>query len=120
MLTQSRVDLARFRSDLREADIEEMVDTLLRTFLDDAHIRVAALENAVKGGNAKTIESAAHAFKSGAGTIRATRLADLLKEVEDAARTNGETPLSGDVLDQMRTEYAAVRLELETMLGNAS
>lgn len=106
------VDLAQFRADLREADIEDMVGTLLDTFRQDFPARLAALEQAVESGNAKAIESAAHAFKSGAGTIRATRLAELLREAEHGART-GSPSSAIDLLERVRTECAAVRLELE-------
>jgi len=78
----SHVDVDRFRGDLRAAGVEEMCGTLLKTFMEDCQGRFAALEQAVQQGNAKTIESAAHAFKSGAGTIRATLLADALAALE--------------------------------------
>ncbi|MDP9279777.1 MAG: hypothetical protein M3P00_10190 [Gemmatimonadota bacterium] len=47
------MDLQRFRDDLREAGVEEMVGTLLRTFMEDCPGRFAALEQAVQQGNAK-------------------------------------------------------------------
>lgn len=109
------VDVERFRSDLREADIEEMVDTLLGTFLEDSPKRLTALEHAVESGDAPAIERAAHAFKSGAGTIRATHLAELLRLAEVGAR-NGQ-PDSTDLLEQVRVEYAAVRRQLEASLS---
>jgi HPt (histidine-containing phosphotransfer) domain-containing protein len=106
------IDLPLFRADLREADIEEMVGTLLDTFREDLPRRLSALEQAVKGGDLIEIETAAHAFKSGAITIRATHLADLLRECEHGARTGSVFPATG-LIDQVRTECAAVRLELE-------
>jgi len=109
------VDIERFRSDLREADIEEMVDTLLGTFLEDSPERLTALEHAIEHGDAPAIESAAHAFKSGAGTIRATHLAELLRLAENGAR-NGQPDSSG-LLEQVRVEYAAVRRQLEATLS---
>jgi HPt (histidine-containing phosphotransfer) domain-containing protein len=106
------IDLALFRADLREAEIEEMVGTLLDTFHQDLPSRLVALEQAVESGDVTTIESAAHAFKSGASTIRATRLADLLKECEHGARTGSPSSSIG-LLELVRSECAAVRLELE-------
>jgi len=106
------VDLARFRTDLREAGVEEIIGTLLKTFAEDAPARFAALERAVKEGNAKAIESAAHAFKSGAGTIRATVLADGLAQAESTGR-GGDLESMTALLEQIRHEYLAVLSELE-------
>jgi HPt (histidine-containing phosphotransfer) domain-containing protein len=114
----SHVDLQRFRRDLREADIEDMVGTLLQTFMEDCPGRFAALEQAVQQGNAKAIESAAHAFKSGAGTIRATRLADALAAMEAAAHA-GRLESIGVSLEEIRSEQHAVLRELELTTHNA-
>ncbi|HEX9084230.1 MAG TPA: hypothetical protein VF836_05800, partial [Gemmatimonadaceae bacterium] len=37
------VDVERFRADLRAAGVEEMIGTLLETFVEDAPVRFAAL-----------------------------------------------------------------------------
>jgi HPt (histidine-containing phosphotransfer) domain-containing protein len=109
------IDLERFRADLREAGVEEMVGTLLKTFMEDCPGRFAALEQAVQQGNAKTIESAAHAYKSGAGTIRATLLADALAALEAAAHA-GRIESTGVSLEVIRSEHLAVLRELELIL----
>jgi HPt (histidine-containing phosphotransfer) domain-containing protein len=106
------VDLARFRTDLREAGVEDIIGTLLSTFVQDAPARFAALEQAVKEGSAKAIESAAHAFKSGAGTIRATLLAEGLGQAEATGRGGNLEAMTG-LLEQIRHEYLAVVRELE-------
>jgi HPt (histidine-containing phosphotransfer) domain-containing protein len=108
------VDLARFRTDLREAGVEEIIGTLLQTFVEDAPARFAALEQAVKDGNAKAVESAAHAFKSGAGTIRATLLAEDLGQAEDSGRAGNLESMTG-LLERIRHEYLAVVSELVAM-----
>jgi HPt (histidine-containing phosphotransfer) domain-containing protein len=110
------VDVERFRADLREAGVEEMIGTLLDTFVEDAPRRFAALEQATKSQDAKAVEAAAHAFKSGAGTIRATSLADLLAQVETAART-GRLDIVSDLLETIRYEYLVVMGELEAAHG---
>ena len=106
------VDLARFRTDLREAGVEDIIATLLHTFVQDAPGRFAALEQAVKEGSAKAVESAAHAFKSGAGTIRATVLAEGLAQAEATGRRGNLESMTG-LLEQIRHEYLAVVSELE-------
>ena len=112
------VDLERFRADLREAGVEEMVEALLQTFLEDCPGRFAALEKAVQEGDAKAIESAAHAFKSGSGTIRASVLAERLGFLEAAARA-GNLESIVVLLDQIRAEHLAVLRELRTTLYQA-
>lgn len=89
-----------------------MIGELLDTFVQDAPVRFAALELAIQGGDSKAIETAAHAFKSGAGTIRATFLADILLGIETAGRT-GRLETAGDLIEPMRNEYLAVMRELE-------
>jgi len=106
------VDLARFRTDLREAGVEDIIGTLLQTFVEDAPARFAALEQAVKEGNANAVESAAHAFKSGAGTIRATVLADGLAQAEAMGHA-GKLESMSALLEQIRHECLAVVRELE-------
>jgi len=108
-----RVDVERFRADLREGGVEEMLAILLETFVQDCPGRLAALEQAVKDGNPKTIESAAHAFKSGAGTVRATFLADGLRELEAAGHSGNLMGIAG-LVEQVRAECEAVLRELET------
>ena len=106
------MDVERFRAELREAGVEEMVGDLLETFRQDAPARLAALEDAVRGGDPATVQKAAHAFKSGAGTVRATALADMLARAEAAGRTNRLESL-GELMEQIRAEYLAVLHELE-------
>jgi HPt (histidine-containing phosphotransfer) domain-containing protein len=112
--TAPHVDLARFRTDLREAGVEDIIGTLLHTFVQDAPARFAALEQAVKERNAKAVESAAHAFKSGAGTIRATLLAEGLGQAEAAGVAGNLESMTG-LLEQIRDEYLAVVSELVAM-----
>jgi HPt (histidine-containing phosphotransfer) domain-containing protein len=106
------VDVARFRAELSEAGVEDMLGELLQTFMKDAPERLAALEHAMQGGDSKEIQSAAHAFKSGAGTIRATFLADILLTMETAGRT-GHLETARGLTEPMRLEYRAVMRELE-------
>jgi HPt (histidine-containing phosphotransfer) domain-containing protein len=113
------VDVERFRAELREAGVEEMIGTLLDTFVEDAPVRFAALEQATKNQDAKAVEVAAHAFKSGAGTIHATCLAVALRDAEMAGRT-GKLESTAELLEQVRTEYLAVVRELTERLANGN
>jgi HPt (histidine-containing phosphotransfer) domain-containing protein len=112
----SHVDIERFRGDLREAGVEEMTEPLLTTFVSDAATRFSAFEQAVASGDAKAMASAAHAFKSGAATIRATALAEQLAEAE-AAGISGKVKGMTAMVEQIRVEYLAVVRDLEALLG---
>jgi HPt (histidine-containing phosphotransfer) domain-containing protein len=110
------VDVERFRAELSEAGVEEMLGPLLATFVEDAPVRFAALERAVASGDAKAIETASHAFKSGAGTIHATVLATELAAAEIAAR-GGHLESISCLFVEIRSEHLAVLLELEATLA---
>jgi len=93
-----------------------MVGSLLQTFVEDCPARFAALKQAVEAGDAKAIESAAHAFKSGSGTIRATVLADRLAAAEAAAHAR-QLEATATLFEEIRIEHAAVLRELEAFLN---
>jgi HPt (histidine-containing phosphotransfer) domain-containing protein len=80
------VDVKGLRDELRAAGVEEIVTDLLGTFVRDAGGRVEALRAAAAANDLVALERAAHAYKSAAGTVRAQQLADLLKQVELAAK----------------------------------
>jgi HPt (histidine-containing phosphotransfer) domain-containing protein len=108
------VNLELFRADLREGGVEEMLDMLLHTFSEDCPRRFAALESAIDDGDSAAIQSTAHAFKSGAVTIRAEVLAAALSRVEEAGRT-GELASIPALLQQIREEHIAVMGQLDAM-----
>ena len=107
------VDLDELRADLREAGIEESLPVLVNLFLRDGPDRIDAITNAVRARNAAAIASTAHAMKSAAGAVRATRLMTLLATMERAA-TSGDVSGAVDQLDEVVTEHRAVRHYLES------
>jgi HPt (histidine-containing phosphotransfer) domain-containing protein len=111
---QPHVDIERFRADLREAGVEEMIGDLLETFIQDAPARFAAVEEAARSRDAKAIATAAHAFKSSATTIRASALGEMLYRAEVAGRANSIESLR-ELVEQIRTEHLAVLRELEAI-----
>jgi HPt (histidine-containing phosphotransfer) domain-containing protein len=96
--------------------VDEMLRPLLATFVEDAPVRFLALERAVASGEVKAIETAAHAFKSGAGTIHATVLATELAATEIAAHGGHLETIMG-LFVEIRSEYLAVLVELEAKLA---
>ena len=103
------VDVERLRTELREADVEEILGLLMETFITDCPQRLAALEIGAAARNLPAIRAAAHAFKSGAGTIRATALALMLSSVEASARA--------DSLASIDTDMAGIRVECASVLS---
>ena len=102
------VDVVRFRREMQEAGAEDAVDTILASFVVSVGERLEALNTAEASGDAAELQRAAHAYKSSAGAVRATRLAELLEVVELAAR-------DGDV-SVARRGIAGVRDESQRVL----
>ena len=109
------VDLDGFRRVLREGDIEEAMEDILREFIKDAPARLAALAAAAASEDARAIERAAHAFKSAAGTIRATSLAEALRQTE-AAGKSGDASGAIELLQRVQSEYVAAMSYLEVRI----
>ena len=101
------VDLQGFRDTMREAGVEDAVESMLEAFLQDAPRRIDQVEQAVSAKDVERIYQSAHAFKSAAGTINARRLADLLGEVEAAGRAGDDGKAAG-LLGLVLHEYQAV------------
>lgn len=105
------VDLAQFRAEMRSAGAEEAVDEILRVFVHDAPSKLDALTRAVAAADVPAMARAAHAFKSSAGTIHASRLAELLLRAETAAKS-GDAAAVIDGLPAIRQAYDAVMDDL--------
>ena len=80
------VDLAGFRALMREAGVESIVDETIAAFLREAPVSMDRLRTGIGAGDAKAIASAAHALKGASGSIRATRLAAVLEQMEAAGK----------------------------------
>ena len=72
------------------------------------------LEKAVSEGRADGIRQAAHAFKSAAGTIRATVLASLLEGMERAAK-EGDAAEAARRLPDVKRAHAAAMAQLNSI-----
>ncbi len=116
---KAAVDLEGFRAALEEAGVREMLPEMLRTFLQDASGRLAALEEAIAAADPSAVQQAAHAFKSAAGTIQAHRLAELLRQAEAHGRA-GQADRAASLLGDIQRETAAVCDTLREALGGAA
>jgi len=101
------VDLEGFRAAMREVGVESVVDAAVSLFVNDAPGRMDAVRTAIASAVAARIDTAAHAFKSGAGSIRAVRLAELLGEIESRAEA-GDVETARALAPKLEAEYDAV------------
>ena len=88
------------------------MEPILTAFLDDAPQSMERLNLAMAEKEITEIQSAAHAMKGASGTIKADALADLLRQVEEAARTDDLECATG-LHDRVRHEYDTVMVYLE-------
>lgn len=89
----------------------DFVDDLAQTYLEDAPLRLAALDDAAAAGDPAGLVAPAHTLKSSSASMGAVRLADLARELEAAAR-NGAVPDALDRVAAMRAEYERVAAAL--------
>ena len=110
------LDLSDFRATLARAGIAEVGNTILNTFLEDAPQRLTALRNAVSDAAAPEISREAHGLKSGAGNVRARRLATILEQMEGIA-SGGDSQAAAALLPRVEQELEralrAIRQELK-------
>jgi two-component system sensor histidine kinase/response regulator len=109
------VDLDGFRATMREAGVEDAAGEMIEVFLADAPPRMEAIEKAVTGGTPEAVSHAAHAYKSAAGTIQATRLAELLRGME-LAGSKGDVSAIAGLFTAVRDEHARVLAYLRRSL----
>ena len=105
------IDLEGFRRELQENGLDDLADELIETFSEDAPSRFEDLENAIGAADPEQIRRAAHAYRSGAATMHAKRLAGLLSEVEAAGRA-GDSVRPGALLEPLRREHEEVLRQL--------
>jgi HPt (histidine-containing phosphotransfer) domain-containing protein len=110
------VDLEGFRAAMREVGVESVVDSAVALFVNDAPGRMDAVRTAIAAAEASRIDTAAHAFKSGAGSIRAVRLAALLGEIETRAEA-GDIETARALAPTLEAEYDAVMVYLRGALA---
>ncbi len=99
------VRIGEFRSTMRAAGIEHVVDATIEVFLSEAPGRTDRLARALDARDADAIAAAAHALKSAARNIHAVDLGELLESLEAAARD--------DDLDRIGTLGTEVMTEFE-------
>lgn len=101
------IDLEGFRAAMRDSGIEEIVVPMLQLFGQEAPKGMAAIESTMAAGDLEAASRAAHSFKSSAGNVRAKALAELLQQLENAAKDN-DAARSARLLPSVRTAHEDV------------
>lgn len=101
------VDLEGFRSIMRDAGVEEVVDTTVEIYVEEAPEIFDALRAAAESGRLAEVRAQAHSLKSSSGNIRATGLADHMRRLERAA-TDGDGPRVAESMAAATREFEAV------------
>jgi CheY-like chemotaxis protein len=101
------VDVEGFRAEMRAAGVESAVEATLGVFMVDAPKRWETLTATIRGDDALAIREAAHAFKSACGTIRATKLHQMLQTTETMA-ADGDVGGARSDLPALLDEYERV------------
>lgn len=89
-----------------------ILEELIEGFFQDAPQLLADMREGVAAGNAPPVRLAAHSLKSNAADFGATRLRDLCRELETAAKSESVTGRM-DLVAEIETEFERVRTALE-------
>lgn len=85
---------------------------MVELFLEHAPQRLATANEALAGGDLKTVYRAAHSLKSTAANVGAARLQALAAELEECAAA-GDAATAGPMLEELNRRYERVRPDLE-------
>ena len=89
-----------------QAVMEEEYPTLLDIFLADSEDRLSLLRKA--GGDAKSLEEAAHSFKGSCSNMGALRLAELCNELEQRSKKRSLEGIE-KLVGEIDGEFAIIR-----------
>ena len=77
---------------------------LVESFQRDGEQRLAALEQALAGGDAETLRSQAHSFKGSSSNLGATHVAGVCMALETLA-SNGELASAPPLIDSLNQHF---------------
>jgi HPt (histidine-containing phosphotransfer) domain-containing protein len=103
------LDLDELAEQLREAGAGDALPGILDAFARTVPERLAALTEALATGDPQRVSRAAHAFKSGAVTVRARALSALLQRVELDGKDGR--------IDDARAREPAIRAEADVVMA---
>lgn len=91
---------------------------MMEAYVRAAPERIEALREGLRRGNGGSVAEAAHALKSGAGNLRAERLATLLERMERAGDA-GRVDEARALLDELDEEHGRVVAILQAEIERA-
>jgi signal transduction histidine kinase/CheY-like chemotaxis protein/HPt (histidine-containing phosphotransfer) domain-containing protein len=97
-------------------DEPELLVELGQAFVEGATMRLADLYRGHHEGSSLLMVQAAHTLKGSSGTLGATRLQDLCRELEEGVREHG-VPDETALLDEIAAELDRVHAALDRALG---
>ena len=111
-------DGERLLDELRSyaGDEPELLVELGQAFVEGATMRLADLYRGHQEGSSLLMVQAAHTLKGSSGTLGATRLQELCRELEESVREHG-VPDGTALLDEIATELDRVHAALDRALG---
>ena len=93
----------------------EVPSRIIGLFLDDAPVRLAALERSLRDDDAGTLERAAHSLRGSSANLGATSFAERCYEIELLA-TGGDLAPVRERLDRLQADFERVDRALRELL----
>jgi HPt (histidine-containing phosphotransfer) domain-containing protein len=96
---------------LRELGDADLLSELVDLFLEDVPPQLEALREAVKSGDASSVERVTHALKGSCANMGAVGMVDICAELEDVGHSGklGRVPM---LVERLRAEFGCVRQAL--------
>ena len=101
------VDLEGFRSAMRAAGVEEVVEMTIEVYLEDAPGLFESASRAAATGDLEQVRAHAHSLKSSSANIWATELSSLFGTLEQAAEEH-DAGRVGQTMTRLRHEFPRV------------
>ena len=101
--------------DILDGDVQKGMMEVIESYTEGASKLIEAMATAVKESDADSLYRAAHTLKGSSGTIGATTLESMCKELVDLARSGSTSPASG-WKQQIEDEYERVKKALYSLM----
>jgi two-component system, sensor histidine kinase and response regulator len=103
---------------LRELGDQGFLADLCELFLADVPPQLEALREAIKGGDAPSVERVAHTLKGSCGNMGALRIATICAELQDMGHS-GELERAPVLGERLEAEFGRVRKALEAEIARS-
>src|SRR3954470_5185246 len=104
---------------LNPNDNDEFLREIAGIFLEDTPLRIAELDQSLAAGDRLKFTRAAHSIKGSSANLGAMILRAVAEKLEHESRTNGLGNV-GELVAQVKTEFARAQVELSKLIGRSS